>query len=261
MSISFMNNTPQLYKAVPESRTLKPRGQNTINGLMLKLRTFFLWAIREGKTANNPFVNYTIGECVYGTPVYITVEERNKFYHHDFSTNPYLAVQRDIFVFQCLIGCRVGDYFRMTKDNVINGAIEYIARKTKDGHPETIRVPLNKIAQEILDRYPVVGDNKLLPFTYFQQYNDDIKLMFKEAGLTRVVTILDPTTRMERQVSLDVIASSHLARRTFVGNIYKKVQDPNQVGALSGHVPGSRAFARYRTIDEQMKRELVAAIE
>ena len=139
--------------------------------------------------------------------------------------------------------------------------MEYIARKTKDGHPETIRVPLNKIAQEILDRYPVVGDNKLLPFTYFQQYNDDIKLMFKEAGLTRVVTILDPTTRMERQVSLDVIASSHLARRTFVGNIYKKVQDPNQVGALSGHVPGSRAFARYRTIDEQMKRELVAAIE
>lgn len=257
----FYEQYPQLYKAVPESRTPKPRGQNTINGLMLKLRTFFLWAIKEGKTANNPFVNYPIGECVYGTPIYITVEERNKLYHHDFSTNPYLAVQRDVFVFQCLIGCRVGDYFRMTKGNVINGAVEYIARKTKDGHPETIRVPLNKIAQEILDRYPVVKDNKLLPFTYFQQYNDDIKLMFKEAGLTRVVTILDPTTRTERQVPLDVIASSHLARRTFVGNIYKKVQDPNQVGALSGHVPGSRAFARYRTIDEEMKRELVAAIE
>lgn len=228
---------------------------------MLKLRTFFLWAIREGKTNNNPFVNYSIGECVYGTPIYISVEERNKLYQYDFSENQYLAVQRDIFVFQCLIGCRVGDYFRMTKDNIIDGAIEYIARKTKDGHPETLRVPLNKTAQEILDRYPVVKDNKLLPFTYPQQYNDDIKLIFKTVGLTRFVTILDPTTRMERQVPLNEIASSHLARRTFVGNIYKKVQDPNLVGALSGHVPGSRAFARYRTIDDEMKRELVAAIE
>lgn len=257
----FYDQYPQLYVAVPESRTPKPRGQNTISGLMLKLRTFFLWAIREGKTNNNPFVNYSIGECVYGTPIYISVEERNKLYQYDFSKNQYLAVQRDIFVFQCLIGCRVGDYFRMTKDNIIDGAIEYIARKTKDGHPETLRVPLNKTAQEILDRYPVVKDNKLLPFTYPQQYNDDIKLIFKTVGLTRFVTILDPTTRMERQVPLNEIASSHLARRTFVGNIYKKVQDPNLVGALSGHVPGSRAFARYRTIDDEMKRELVAAIE
>jgi hypothetical protein len=48
-----------------------------------------------------------------------------------------------------------------------------------------------------------------------------------------------------------------LARRTFVGNLYKQVKDPNLVGSLSGHKEGSKAFARYREIDEQMKRELV----
>ena len=53
------------------------------------------------------------------------------------------------------------------------------------------------------------------------------------------------------------IASSHLARRTFVGNLYRKVKDPNLVGALSGHKEGSKAFARYRTIDDEMKKELV----
>jgi integrase len=53
------------------------------------------------------------------------------------------------------------------------------------------------------------------------------------------------------------IASSHLARRTFVGNLYKQVKDPNLVGALSGHKEGSKAFARYRTIDDEMKKELV----
>jgi len=29
------------------------------------------------------------------------------------------------------------------------------------------------------------------------------------------------------------------------------------VGALSGHKEGSKAFARYRTIDDEMKQQLV----
>ena len=53
------------------------------------------------------------------------------------------------------------------------------------------------------------------------------------------------------------IASSHLARRTFVGNLYRQVKDPNLVGALSGHKEGSKAFALYRTIYYEMKKELV----
>ncbi len=48
-----------------------------------------------------------------------------------------------------------------------------------------------------------------------------------------------------------------MARRTFIGNIYKKVKDPNLIGILSGYKEGSKAFARYREIDEDMKRELV----
>jgi len=62
--------------------------------------------------------------------------------------------------------------------------------------------------------------------------------------------------RREKRVLYE-IASSHLARRTFVGNLYKQVKDPNLVGALSGHKEGSKAFARYRTIDDEMKKELV----
>lgn len=48
-------------------------------------------------------------------------------------------------------------------------------------------------------------------------------------------------------------------RQTFF--VYKQVKDPNLVGALSGHKEGSRAFARYRDIDEEMKNELVKMLE
>ena len=51
-----------------------------------------------------------------------------------------------------------------------------------------------------------------------------------------------------------------MARRTFVGNLYKQVKDPNLVASLTGHVEGSRAFSRYRAIDTEMKKDLVNLI-
>jgi integrase len=172
-----------------------------------------------------------------------------------------LEQQRDIFVFQCLIGCRVSDLYSLKKSNIINGAIEYIARKTKDGRPVTVRVPLNKIANEILAKYADFKGDSLFPFISQQKYNEAIKEVFTVARLKRSVVILDPLTRESVIRPLNKIASSHLARRCFVGNLYKQVKDPNLVGALSGHKEGSKAFARYREIDEDMKIELVKMLE
>ena len=41
----------------------------------------------------------------------------------------------------------------------------------------------------------------------------------------------------------------------------KACQVPNLVSALAGHVEGSRAFTRYRTIDMDMKMDLVKILE
>jgi integrase len=250
-----------IYEAFPETRTPQPRGQNTINDIFTKIRTFYLWCIDNGKTTNNPFRHYKIEECVYGTPYYISIDERNMLYNTDLSARPQLAIQRDIFVLQCLIGCRVGDLYRFTKANVINGAIEYIPRKTKDGRSITVRVPLNAIAKEILDRYADYEGKSLLPYISEQKYNKAIKEAFKLAGITRIVTVRNPTTGEEEQRPINELASSHLARRCFVGNLYKQVKDPNLVGALSGHKQGSKAFTRYREIDEEMKQDLVKLLE
>ena len=251
----------KVLAAIPESRTPKPRGKNTINDFMVRLRSFFIWANDNELTRNNPFKHYQVAECVYGTPYYITIDERNQLYHADFGDNTDLARQRDIFVFQCLIGCRVSDLWAMTKSNIVNGAIEYIPRKTKEGRAITVRVPLNAIATEIIERYKDTLGDKLFQYTTQQQYNRDIKKMFKLAGLTRIVTIINPTTREEEQHPICDIASSHLARRCFVGNLYKKVKDPNLIGKLSGHKEGSRAFTRYRDIDEETSKELVTMLE
>ena len=145
---------------------------------------------------------------------------------------------------------------------VINDHISYIARKTSKECVESIEVPLNNTAKAILSKYKdVLCDDRLLPFISPQKYNDCIKMIFLLCGLTRNVTIWNSTTGREEQHPLNELASSHLARRTFIGNLYKKVQDPNMIGKLSGHVEGSRAFARYRTIDDDMKKSLVSMLE
>jgi len=129
--------------------------------------------------------------------------------------------------------------------------------KTDKNKPVTIRVPLNSIANEILNKYKDYDGKTLFPYISEQKYNKAVKEIFKLSGITRIVTVLNPLTRESETKPLNEIASSHLARRTFIGNLYKKVKDPNLVGKLSGHSEGSKAFARYRDIDEEMKIELV----
>jgi integrase len=252
---------PQIYEAVKESRKPKQRGLNTINVNMTKLRTYINWCIEEGLITKNPFKGYDETPAIYGTPYYLTLKEINDLYIFDLSATPKLADQRNIFVFQCMIGCRVSDLYGFTKDNVINGAIEYIARKTKDDRPVTVRVPLNKKANEILSLYANLEGKQLLPLILEQKYNIAIKDIFTLAGLTRMVTVLNQTTRKEEKRPLNEIASSHLCRRSFIANLYNKVKDPNQVSELSGHKAGSKAFARYRQIDENQKKELVNLLD
>lgn len=249
------------YKSVPECRFPKQRGQNSIIGTMSRLHTFVRWSIKRGYMNRDPYDDYVIGTAIYDTPFYLTKEERNQLYQAKFPDNPGLDVQRDIFIFQCFIGCRVGDLMKMTKANVINGAIEYVPRKTKEGRPYTVRVPLSPTALEILERYKDQHDGRLLPFICEQDYNRDIKKMIKLAGIDRVVTTLNTITREEEKHPIWEVASSHMARRVLVGNLYKEVKDPNLIAKISGHVENSRAFSRYRDIDEEMAKEVILKLE
>ena len=250
-----------VYAGLPASELPKPRSRNTLLDYMNVLRAFFRWARSSGYTDNDPFAGLVSGTARYGTPYYLTIEERNRIYRTDLSWHPALAAQRDIFVFQCFVGCRVGDLVRLKKGDVVDGVLEYIPHKTVTTHPQTLRVPLSKTPQEIVRRYASFRGDKLLPFISPQKYNDALKRIFLIARVTRQVTVLDPLTREEVKRPLNEVASSHLARRTFVGNLYRKVKERDPVSAMSGHGSKSQAFERYRDIDDGFKAELVELLE
>lgn len=237
----------------------KPLSNTTVINIMNFFCTFLHWCKRMQYSDNEVYALYGCKEPTYGNPFYLTSEERNVLYDADLSDNPKLAVIRDIFVFHCYIGCRVGDLYRLTRENIKDGFLEYMPQKTKKCQAKTVRVPLHEKALKILERYDVNAD-RLFPFKPIHTYNLGIRELLKYCGIDRMVTILDTHGYNTVQKPLYEIASSHTARKTFVGNLYKQVPDPNLIASLSGHVEGSRAFRRYRTIDDDMKRKLVEMI-
>jgi hypothetical protein len=88
-----------------------------------------------------------------------------------------------------------------------------------------------------------------------------IKKAFKLAKIDRMVTLMCPKTRLDIQKPLYEVASSHLARRTLYGNVYKKYKDTALAGSFTGHSPNSRAASRYFYIDDEIKNEVVKNLE
>ncbi len=258
---NYVKQYPLFYKDVDNKKVEQVRAENSITGCLYRLRTVIKWCIKNGLTKNNPFDQYKIAQPMYGDPFYLTLEERDRVYYADLSgMRPIYTIYRDIFILQCLIGCRVSDLHSLTRANLVNDAIEYIPQKTKGERPNTVRVPLNQKAWEILDKYSDL-EERLFPQFSMVKYNKNIKEILKYVGIDRMVRVLNPKTRQDEAKPLYEVVTTHTARKTFIGNLYKQVKDPNLIASMSGHTDGSRAFARYRKIDDDMKKELVSLLE
>ena len=255
---------------------IEARGENTVIKMRTRLKSVFRFCLEEGHTTNQPFNGIKIGTAKVGTPFYITIDERNKIAEADLKARwesmsieerktarlplATLEAQRDIFVFQCLIGCRVGDLLKMTERHIENGILVYTPHKTKDEGKETMqaRVPLHQKALALIDKYRGIDkQGRLFPFISAQKYNNAIKTIFTMADITRNVEVRNAKTGENEMRPINEVATSHLARRTFIGGLYFRVADPNLIGKMSGHVEGSKAFKRYRNIEDETLKEII----
>ena len=253
----YYNNYPEFYEQFHiDSHPPRQLSSTCIIAIMHHLRTVGHWCIRMGFTTNRSCDAFTIPTAVQGSPYYLTLEERDRIYNADFTGKPTLEVCRDLFMFQSLVGCRARDLFLFTKDNIVGDLLQYMPHKTMRKNGQTVSVPLNSKAKAILERH-IGKHKKLFPPKALTNYNEGIRMVLRECGITRMVTILDPVTGNEIQKPICDVATSHMARRNFIGNLYKLVKDPDLISSMTGHVNGSRAFARYREIDEETKVNLV----
>lgn len=258
------DENPDFYKDVKlyADYNIRPMSKNTISAHAKRLFMFLNWCVRNGYLGDQTYNNVTIDQQVYGTPYYLTIEERDKVYYTDFSYDARLDYHKDKFIFQCLVGCRHNDLAALTWNHIVEGNfIEYIPHKNLlHGKTDVVRCPLCDKAKEILERL-----DPTMPYLFIkyceENYRRDIKRILKLAGIDRLVTIQDPVTRQAVQKPIYEVAASHLARRTFIGNLYKQTHDPALISTLTGHAEHSKSFERYRAIDDDVKRDILQYIQ
>jgi site-specific recombinase XerD len=236
----------------------QPRSQNTISSILNKIKAFFNYANQRGWTTNNPFVKYKIEKEVYGDPIFLTKKELDSIYSREI-TNERLSRVRDIFCLQCYLGARIGDYVHLRHENIIDGVLHYVPSKTADDKATVCKIPLTKRALSIINKYDIPGGD-LVPYISGQKYNEYLKELFRLCEINRKVARLNPVMRKTEIVKLSDIASSHMARRTFIGILFKHTKN-EVIASMSGHVQGSRAFRRYYGITHDDREDAIKNLE
>lgn len=246
---------------IKNEKWIRPISRNGIISGIKRLNMFLNWAVKEGYLTDTSFRNVSLDQQLFGTPYYLTIEERDEVMNFDLSQYPRLERHRDKFIFQCLVGCRSNDLEYFTWQHINGDFLEYIPHKNLlAGRTELVRVPLCDKAKAILEELDPECEYLFRWFSH-DLYRQDIKRILKMAGIDRIVMTLNPLTRQAEQRPLYEVAASHLARRTFIGNLYKQVKDPALIASLTGHTENSVSFTRYRAIDDDTKRDILKMIE
>ena len=250
----FVEKYFDLYESLDERRIPREaRSSNTIATNMKLLRCFFRAQEFIGEVDKTPF-NMLDGSRrkammreKYDTPVSLTREELKTIVQAEVPIA--LSEVRDTFVLHCFIGCRVNDLKAMNWDNVavVDGIpfIHYIPQKTAYQEGEEVVTPLMRTALEILKKY----DFQFLLLRNLwgkDGYNSQIKKLLESCGIERKCPIRDTEAGRTKYVPVWEIASTKLARKTFV-NMMASCQVDLYAAGL--HKRGSDAVERYAHID------------
>ena len=228
---------------------------NTVVGLMKKLRATMTWAERSGRIDSSPFRRFDVGVENYAAPLALTREERDRVATFPIG-NEALAVQRDIFIFQCYVGCRVSDLLALTMKNITeDGCLQYVPMKTARTKRDAVKVPLAPAASAIIEKYANDNRLKLLPFISAPKYNSAIRAVLHMAGIDRIVM-----SAGKEPSPLWKVASSHLARKTFTDLLFEVTQSDTVVASLTGHAEGSRALKHYRRVHLETQRNAIEGL-
>lgn len=141
---------------------------------------------------------------------------------------------------------------------MIDGTLSYFPSKTKE-YANKVIVPISSRANEIIEKYKNrEKDNLIMPFLHPNDYNEQLKLVFRIAELDRKIIQFNRDTGKEEISPLYNLATSHLARRTFVDILCQAGEPIHVVASMSGHSENSKAFDRYRRRPEQLQKDAIS---
>ena len=231
---------------------------HTTNKHYRNLKCFLRWAKLNGEEVNEDVFSFkTKLAAPLKAVIYLTMDEVEKFAAFKFpESKKYLSRARDYFIFMCCTSLRYSDMKALKIASVSDGFIDIFTQKTHD----KIRVPLNKQAKDIFERYSKNNPGDLLfhaPSN--QKLNDYLKEAAKEAGLDRevVTTYFVGTKRHEDTYKLHEVISCHCGRRTFVCIALSLGIPAPVVMSITGHSDYKNMMPYISIADNTAKNEML----
>lgn len=202
---------------------------------------------------NGQSIVYSKAEQYTQEPFYLTIAEVKQIEGLNIEDKK-TAVYRDYFVLQCRTGLRVGDLRNLNTNNVVvkNNMCCILNNSNKTN--TLTSVPVGSVDE--VERVTNMIE-KLSAFKGFSlaQYNAYIRTILTLANIDRKVCVKQGKT--SKYTSIAEVASSHIARRTFVGNLYERGVDRAVITSMSGHVRDSKSLNRYFSVSADQQAEAV----
>lgn len=177
--------------------------------------------------------------------IYLTNNEINILFNHDFSNNKRLENTRDNFIIGLHTGLRISDFLRLQKTDIQNNYINITTEKTN----HTVVIPMHEQVKSILLKHggefpPTISDPK---------FNLYIKEVCKIVGFKELIEGAKMITKKDDKTFCDdpdskknitrkkfdsfpkhELVTSHICRRSFASNLYGKL-DNMTIMAITGH--------------------------
>lgn len=249
------------YKAVYGNlpKTSVPTKQASINTASAKLRAlqaFFNELEENDEILKSPFRRLTKkrrNEALreqYDDPFFLRYDEVQQIMTADVPDS--LKETKDAFLLQCALGCRIGDYLKLSMSNIAitDDGIPYVqylpkkTMKTQNDRREK-KTPLMLFALEIVKR----SGFKFGVLKYASGksgYNAKIKKLLEHCKIDRLVNQYDEATDTMLRVPLHTVGSSKLCRKTHI-DISNKAQVNMYATGL--HEVGSSAVEHYSMLE------------
>ncbi len=177
--------------------------------------------------------------------IYLTNNEINILFNHDFSHNKRLENTRDNFIIGLHTGLRISDFLRLQKTDIQNNFINITTEKTN----HTVVIPMHEQVKSIL----LKNGGEFPPTISDQKFNLYIKEVCEIVGFKELIEGAKMVTKKDDKTFCDdpdskknitrkefgpfpkhELVSSHICRRSFASNLYGKLNNMT-IMAITGH--------------------------
>ena len=221
---------------------------NTVSKYIKTLKTYMKWTMERDYHKNDEFVKFSAKE----KPADITYLTSNQLLHlNDIKIeDETLVLVKDYFCLACFTGLRFSDIAQIRKEYFKEGNLFLPIKKTK----ETMMIPINKHANQILEKYDfdikvysnAITNKKLKIIGKLAEFNQEVIL--KKYKGSETIEIRKP---------LSEHLTFHLARRTFITVSLERKMTIPEIMAIVGH-KDYKTLKRYIKITDKVK---IVAVE